>query len=629
MASGDRYGHYPQPQYGGGYNPGDYVPLAGPARPDEKKQQAPQAQPHRYNTVPNPQEFIPLPQSPGGRYNTSPYPLSPLVTPSGPPPPYYGNSSNPASLYSSPISAHDTLSNQLAGLTMQDGYPRPAEQYPPDSQKPHPYQQRPPMPGQQYTQPYIAPPHQASAQFPSHATPQYERPYQQPPPADSKQAYGLYPPQSPGRPSSAPPGKYDDWQSAFPGASPPVSPVAGPSGYYKDDLVDDRQSRVVNRFVGNMLPVRIGRAGFQSIVSTAKLSHYLSPWGDNTPIVLPNVRKRDVAMSGLSHVTWGALSPGALSVVGKSVENAIKFATEHVVEKGVHHVVASDKSHRVKREVGITSLKLVMHHKLVGEDAHISLLGEKAAVDKRSCAKGWLCPYLYASGRNPRISRSTDFEIAQLVGPGLASDAAIAPALLSALPETSTPIASLCPWESPHPMMPRFRRMGIFLLGISPHRKSWSQSRIPNEARFTCHLFTHVPAVVIPVKEASPVLAWSPWTLELMSLRQQAEAIRDGKKFKSSKVDMDLAYGELPHAKSLGNLLVYDQRTHMGELLNYLHSVVDINLIDPSLQGHWRVVLREAIESLIYEAIRTHEVLGHDLGGICDIERAGVAMFRY
>ncbi|KAF2430799.1 hypothetical protein EJ08DRAFT_552880, partial [Tothia fuscella] len=170
----------------------------------------------------------------------------------------------------------------------------------------------------------------------------------------------------------------------------------------------------------------------------------------------------------------------------------------------------------LKRRVGINSLTLRIKHKLLGEDAELIFLNQRPTNNKTSCAKGWFNPYLYASGRTPDIPRSKDFSIAQLLSPGLAADASIAPTILSTFAETATPIISpLCPWEVTHPSFPRYRRMAVLLVAISPYRtaNAWSQCRIPNEARLCFHIFTHLPAVVVPVRGDAPVLGWGSWTV--------------------------------------------------------------------------------------------------------------------
>lgn len=52
-----------------------------------------------------------------------------------------------------------------------------------------------------------------------------------------------------------------------------------------------------------MLLVRSARAGVTTMVSSVKLPATLSPWGDNTPVTFPNVRKRDVML--MAGPCWG------------------------------------------------------------------------------------------------------------------------------------------------------------------------------------------------------------------------------------------------------------------------------------------------------------------------------------
>lgn len=559
-----------------------------------------------------------------------PYPMTP------PPAPY-----NPADyVVHSPISPANRPGSWLAGgpspsrIRMEDNdilmaspisYTNPSKQplpgqYPLEHSLPH----RPHLPEHQFTEPYIGPPRPPSQQGPILQTPQFEHPYQgQPPPKHSKTTDSLLvPPQLPNRPTSAPPRQTEEYKYPYGG-----HPNPSPSG---DQYVDDPKSHGVARFVGNMMPVRLVRSGVSTITSTAKLPMYLSPWGDNNPMVLPNLRKRDVALAGISHMAFGALSPSALSVVGSSIKHATTFLSEQAVHEGIDKI-ASKKGHKVRRQAGTVSWDLRIKHKLIGEEAEIVLMNAQPATHPRDCARGWLCPYLYATGRTPQLPRSKDFSVAQFMSPGLIADADLAPTLLSSLAEADTPITPFCPWQSPHPTFPRFRRLAIFLLGISPYRNSWSQARIPNEARISTHVFTHIPAIILPVKSDCPVVAWSPWTLEQMTLGQpySPPSRSSGKKSsRKSKIDMDLAYGDVPHLESLMGRM-YDSGIHLHELLGFANRVVDQDLLPPEIRGRWKQDLGVALEDLVNASIRTTGILGHDLNGVCDMERAGVAMFRY
>lgn len=289
-----------------------------------------------------------------------------------------------------------------------------------------------------------------------------------------------------------------------------------------DHLVqDEKTSSFASRFVGNMLISRIGRASWQSLESTARLPFYFSPWGDNTPFTLPNLRKRDLALAGLAHVGLDALASSTVTVVESAVEHAVSATVEQTVDEGMGKVTGRySKPHSITRKVGMDSLTLRIRHKLIGEAAELLFRGERDTADWVCCARAWFCPYLYASGREPEITRARDFSIAQLVTPRLAADAVITPTLLASLAESNTPIVA--PFDSrgqDHGLAampyPKFGRMAVFLTGISPYRfitsrSAWSHSRIPNEARITFHLFTHVPAIVLPVRDKSPILAWSP-----------------------------------------------------------------------------------------------------------------------
>lgn len=493
-------------------------------------------------------------------------------------------------------------------------------QHPLEQPLPH----RPHIPHHLFTEPYIAPPHPPSQQGPNLQTPQFEHPYQGPPPPKQSKTTDslLAPPQLPNRPTSAPPGQAEGHQCSYGG---PPSPSAAGNQY-----VYDPKSHGVARFVGNMLPVRLARSGVSTITSTAKLPMYLSPWGDNNPMVLPSLRKRDVALAGVSHMAFGALSPSELSVVGSSIKHATTFLTEQAVHDGIHKM-ATKKGYKVRRQAGTISWDLRIKHKLIGEEAELVLMNEQPATHPRDCARGWFCPYLYATGRTPQLPRSKDFSIAQFMSPGLLADADLAPTLLASLAEAGSPIIPFCPWQSPHPTFPRFRRLAIFLLGISPYRNSWSQARIPNEARISIHVFTHVPAIILPAKSNCPVVAWSPWTLEQMTLGQPynpSSRTSSKKSSRKSKIDMDLAYGDAPHLESLMGSM-YDSGIHLHELLGFTNQVVDQDLLPPEIRDRWRHDLGVALEDLVNASIRTTGILGHDLNGVCDMERVGVAMFRY
>ena len=173
---------------------------------------------------------------------------------------------------------------------------------------------------------------------------------------------------------------------------------------------------------------------------------------------------------------------------GDLMKEAISTFSEHVVESTVldphdekKMVEAAGLLERITQEeivvlqtTAVKSLKTSVKHKLIGIDANIQLFQPRPCpiLNRGSCARGWFCPYLYATGRTPHISRSEDFAIAQLTGPALEADAKIAHALWA----ESAAVLPLC---DPRPSADvQSHRMIVLLAGISPWRlHAWSQSR--------------------------------------------------------------------------------------------------------------------------------------------------------
>lgn len=377
------------------------------------------------------------------------------------------------------------------------------------------------------------------------------------------------------------------------------------SGQNTDHLVqDEKTSSFASRFVGNMLISRIGRASWQSLESTARLPFYFSPWGDNTPFTLPNLRKRDLALAGLAHVGLDALASSTVTVVESAVEHAVSATVEQTVDEGLGKVAGRhSRPHRVARRVGMDSLTLRIGHKLIGEAAELAFRGGRDTADWAGCARAWFCPYLYASGREPEVARARDFTMALLVTPRLAADAVIAPTLLASLAESHTPIVA--PFDSGErdhglaaPPYPKFGRMAVFLTGISPYRfiasrSAWSHSRIPNEARITFHLFTHVPAIVLPVRDKSPILAWSPWTV--------AQMLEDKTK--------------------------YNLETHVKELLDFIESVIDEAAVHEGQD--WQEPVACSLRAMLSTVLDFPDEICETAKECCELERTGVVFFRY
>jgi hypothetical protein len=182
--------------------------------------------------------------------------------------------------------------------------------------------------------------------------------------------------------------------------------------------VDDQAEHWSKRFVGNTLAGRVVRASVKSVAATVQLPMYLSPWGDNNPVTLPNVRRRDAALAVVGHFGAEALAPSALELTGEVLKFGVTQAAEQTADAGIHHL-APHKAAAVKHRNGVRSTQVKIKHKLMGSDANLRYVGGRPAARQTDYSKGWFCPLLFASGRTPSIPRANDFAMAEFHGPGL------------------------------------------------------------------------------------------------------------------------------------------------------------------------------------------------------------------
>ena len=227
-------------------------------------------------------------------------------------------------------------------------------------------------------------------------------------------------------------------------SSPTTSPTSTgssqtPTGSRPKTPKDEKSSNRAKRTIGNHLVSRCGRASLTTTVDSVKLPLTLSPWGDNNPVVLPNVRVRDIMFLGCSHFGGDVIAGFIVdSIGGDWSSHLIKEAMVHFTEKVIKQKVLtpidkktlpddnnvgqiSMEEETVLETTSVKTIKVTMKHELMGVNAKISLFEERPCpiMQRGSCAKGWFCPYLYASGRTPHLSRAEDFGIAHCIGPRL------------------------------------------------------------------------------------------------------------------------------------------------------------------------------------------------------------------
>ena len=204
---------------------------------------------------------------------------------------------------------------------------------------------------------------------------------------------------------------------------------------------DDQKSSRTKRFLGDTLVGRVARSSVSTISSTVKMPAVLSPWGDNNPVTLPNVRYRDAVLFGTFSVigaplidgasdlvtdTFGAdsfvsevVSSGACFITGNTI---VKYGVFQIVEQAIDRGVLEHVLPEVEKIIHTTSVKSMqvsIKHKLMGIEADIRFIGTYPATNALACDKGWFCPYLFASSRTPVIPRQQDFAIAQFCNPSL------------------------------------------------------------------------------------------------------------------------------------------------------------------------------------------------------------------
>lgn len=200
------------------------------------------------------------------------------------------------------------------------------------------------------------------------------------------------------------------------GASTPQFPLPPQAVVAMDE---ETKSSWGKRFVGNMLITRGIRAGVTSVASSVKLPAMLSPWGDNNPVTLPNMRRRDVVLLAGSHFGADAIVSGSLKFAGGLLVDAMRCVSQQVVDQAILDRIRFEEA-KILRTTSVKSLQITIKHQLMGVDADLRFFGERfAPLTLLSCAKGWFCPYLYASGRTPTVPRSQNFSVAQCFGPFL------------------------------------------------------------------------------------------------------------------------------------------------------------------------------------------------------------------
>ncbi|KAI0746945.1 hypothetical protein C8Q80DRAFT_1178487 [Daedaleopsis nitida] len=214
---------------------------------------------------------------------------------------------------------------------------------------------------------------------------------------------------------------------------------------------------IVRKLVGSMTG-RIVRASWETLRASGTNIICLSPWGDSSPLLLPCIRFRDLAVHTIIAATGGVAAVAA-PVMGPVSDVVVStFGETILVEMGMH--VGFDLTAKAANDLvfdgaiktfvpihssrlettGVKTMTITLKYKHVPEDASLgyyrsgihrdnSLFAN--VMDYLAVEKGWFSPYLYASGRRPAIPRSVKPDVIFCHGPFLSGDYRLGETLLA------------------------------------------------------------------------------------------------------------------------------------------------------------------------------------------------------
>jgi hypothetical protein len=229
---------------------------------------------------------------------------------------------------------------------------------------------------------------------------------------------------------------------------------------------------------------RIVFSTYESLRATGTSVVCLSPWGDSSPLLLPCIRFRDLAVHTVVAAT-GGMAAVAAPVMGPISDIVVdSFGDTILVELGLHAgfeaaVWAGDDifiDKPMKKIIpahdanlttsGVKILTITLKYKHTVEDAQLGFFRSSTHADPNLFAsvsdylaveKGWFNPYLFASARRPVIPRTMKPDIVFCHGPFLSGDYLVGKTLvaqsarvlyLCELPATTETVATPAPQTS-------------------------------------------------------------------------------------------------------------------------------------------------------------------------------------
>ncbi|KAH7100065.1 hypothetical protein BKA62DRAFT_707466 [Auriculariales sp. MPI-PUGE-AT-0066] len=249
---------------------------------------------------------------------------------------------------------------------------------------------------------------------------------------------------------------------------------------------EQKATWIVRKLVGTMT----GRMVFSAYETLRASTNVvcLSPWGDSNPLILPNIRFRDLIVHAIVVGTAGTASAVLVaspvmapvvseiySVVGDSIivqlgvqagfDVVTKPAYELVVGGVVKHSIPSHSGLLVTTGVKTLLITLKYYHTM--KDAAIGYFRASdhtdtdlfsSVKDYLSIEKGWMSPYMFASHRRPVIPRSVQPDVVFVHSPFVPGDYRVAQTLLT----HSAFVIQLSDIPAPDPNFSENEKQGVF-----------------------------------------------------------------------------------------------------------------------------------------------------------------------
>ncbi|KAI5888569.1 uncharacterized protein SCHCODRAFT_02637077 [Schizophyllum commune H4-8] len=215
---------------------------------------------------------------------------------------------------------------------------------------------------------------------------------------------------------------------------------------------------IMRKLVGSMTG-RIVMSSYESFRAAGTSVVCLSPWGDSSPLLLPCIRFRDLAVHGVIAATGGTAAIAApvmhgpladmiVSTVGDSIlvelsmeagfKGATSLANDLVFDKTAKLLIPLHAG--ILETTGVQVLTITLKYKHTRDDAALGFFRSSvhedpslfaSVLDYLAVEKGWFSPYLFASGRRPAIPRTMKPDVVFCHGPFLNGDYQVGKALLT------------------------------------------------------------------------------------------------------------------------------------------------------------------------------------------------------